>query len=103
PTGVFVDNAMDLLERAIPAATATEIEAAIVRAQDVVAAQGLTGVHDMGVGLGTIDVYRRLAAAGRLKIRVYALGNAGDADTLLAHAPAKTPPGAMFALHGIKL
>jgi hypothetical protein len=102
-TGVFVDNAMDLIGRAIPAASDTQIEAAILRAQDIVAAQGLTGIHDMGVSLGTLDVYRRLAAAGRLKIRIYALGSAGDADTLLAKPPAKSAPRAMLTVRGIKL
>ncbi|MDB4967894.1 MAG: putative secreted protein [Myxococcales bacterium] len=103
PTGIFVDNAMSLVDHAIPTATDAEIEAAILRAQEVVAAQGLTGIHDMGVGLGTLAVYHRLAAAGRLKIRVYALGSAADADTLLAQPPAKSAPRAMLSVRGIKL
>ena len=103
PTGVLVDNAMALVDRAIPAPTATEIEAAIVRGQTLALAEGLTEIHDMGIGADTIAAYRRLAADGRLELRVYAFGAQADADRLTAHPPAHAQPGAMFTLRGIKL
>jgi predicted amidohydrolase YtcJ len=103
PTGILVDRAMELVQRARPAPTAAAIEAAILRAQDVAVAQGLTEIHDMGLPLATIAVYRALAAAGRLKLRVYAFGSMQAAETLLAHAPAPSEPLAWFTLRGIKL
>jgi predicted amidohydrolase YtcJ len=103
PTGVFVDNAMSLVEKAIPAPTATDIEAALERGQALALAEGLTEIHDMGIGSETIAAYRRLAAGGRLHLRVYAFGAQSDADRLLAHAPVHAQPGAMFTLRGIKL
>ncbi|HEX8952375.1 MAG TPA: amidohydrolase family protein, partial [Polyangia bacterium] len=60
PTGVFVDNAMSLVDKAIPAPTATEIEAAIVRGQALALQEGLTEVHDMGVDGDTAAAYARL-------------------------------------------
>ncbi len=103
PTGVFVDNAMALIERVLPPPTAAETEDAIVRGEDLALAAGLTEVHEMGIGRATIDAYRRLAADGKLKIRVYAMAAQGDAATVLAHSPAPSAPQAMFTLRGIKL
>jgi predicted amidohydrolase YtcJ len=103
PTGIFVDNAMSLVEKAIPEPTPAELEAAILRGQSLALAEGLTEIHDMGIGSDSAAVYTRLAADGRLQLRVYAMGAQSDADRLLAHPPAHAPPGAMFTLRGIKL
>jgi hypothetical protein len=103
PTGIFVDNAMALVTRAIPKPTAQETEAAIVRGQELALAAGLTEVHEMGIDADAIAAYRRLARDGKLKIRVYAFAAQADADKVLAHAPAPSVPSAMFTLRGIKL
>ncbi len=103
PTGVFVDNAMALVDRAVPEPTAAEVEAAILRGQELALAAGLTEIHDMGIGRDVAAVYTRLAAAGRLQLRVYAMGAQGDADRLLAHPPARAAANAMFTLRGLKL
>ena len=103
PTGIFVDNAMSLVGRAVPAPGAGEIEAAILRAQDLALAEGLTEVHEMGIPLAFADVYARLAASGKLHLRVYAFGAQDEADRLFAHPPPPSKPGAFFTLRGIKL
>src|SRR5207237_9733445 len=72
PTGILIDTAQDLIARALPPSPPSEIEAAILRAQDLAVAEGLTSVHEMAIGGEVIDVYRALAAEGRLKLRVYA-------------------------------
>ena len=66
-------------------------------------AEGLTEIHDMGIDAATTAAYRRLAADGRLHLRVYAFGAQHDADRLTAHPPAHARPGAMFSERGIKL
>src|SRR4030095_665554 len=48
PTGLFKDNAMTLVARAIPAASAADEDVALDRAMRYVAAQGVTSVHHMG-------------------------------------------------------
>ena len=103
PTGVFVDNAKALIEHVIPPPTAAEVEAAILRAQELALAEGLTEVHEMGIGHDTVDAYRRLVADGRLKLRVYALAAADDAVTLLMHPPEAPRRLALFTLRGIKI
>jgi len=72
PAGVLVDNAMDLVEAHVPAASAEVIERRILLAAENAASLGLTGVHEMGIGDETAAVYRKLAEANRLAVRVYA-------------------------------
>ena len=73
PSGVFVDAAIDLLERHVPPATPAEDEAALLLALDEAASVGLTSVHDAGVSVPQLGIYRRLADEGRLKLRIYAM------------------------------
>ncbi len=72
PTGIFVDGAMSLIDRVAPDDEATTAEL-ILKAQEMCFAVGLTGVHEPGVSPAEIGVYRELARAGRLKLRVYAM------------------------------
>ncbi len=73
PTGVLVDGAQELVLARIPPPTSAEIEEEILAALRELAAAGLTEVHDAGVPPAALDVYRRLAEADRLPIRVYAM------------------------------
>ncbi|MBW3670879.1 MAG: amidohydrolase, partial [Acidobacteria bacterium] len=73
PTGVFVDNAMGLINRVIPAGTRADHKRQLERAAHTAAAAGLTEVHDAGVSQETIDILLELAGEGRLPIRVYAM------------------------------
>lgn len=75
PTGVFIDNAMELVTRALPDSGETT-EDLLLKAQEMCFSAGLTGVHDMGVSPAEIEIYKKLAAAGKLKLRVYALVSA---------------------------
>lgn len=75
PTGVFIDNAMSLIERAIDAPLPRS-EDLLLAAQEMCLSAGLTGVHDAGVSPAEIAAYRRLAERGNLKLRVYAMVSA---------------------------
>lgn len=87
PTGVLVDRAMELIERHLPDA-AGETAAALLKAQELCFAAGLTGVHDAGVSPDEIAIYEQLVQAGALKLRVYAMVNGADAPGYFArHAP----------------
>jgi predicted amidohydrolase YtcJ len=106
PTGILIDRAEELVDRAIPPPSDLEIEQAILRAQDLLVSEGLTSVHEMGIPVSVADVYLRLAREGRLKIRVYAHWS-GDPDTL-AEAFRRGPirasgPDDLFTLRSIKL
>jgi len=77
-TGVFIDNAMDLVSQHIPNLTADEIEYALLTSMQGLAAAGLTSVHDAGVGSSTIQSYKNLVAENPLPIRINVMISAGD-------------------------
>ncbi|HUH02305.1 MAG TPA: amidohydrolase, partial [Kofleriaceae bacterium] len=107
PTGVFVDNAMGLIESTIAGPSAEVIERRILAAAQVAVAAGLTGVHEMGIGDQTIEVYRALEARGALPLRVYAFlqGDPVVAASLDQRAPPETEASAseLFTLRAMKL
>ena len=85
PTGIFVDNAMDLVLKSVPASTDEELKKAVLLAQKECLSAGLTQLHDMGVSKRTLDVYKQLDQAGELKLRVYAMHDGmGEVETLKA-------------------
>jgi len=72
PTGIFIDNAMELVENSLPKPTGPDVEAAILRGAAHVTARGLTAVHEMGISQEAVAAYKRLSEQGRLPLRVYA-------------------------------
>lgn len=72
PTGVLIDNAIDPIDRKIPAPEGSELEHAILAAAEHVAARGIVAVHDMGIGASELAAYQRLVETHRLPIRVFA-------------------------------
>ncbi|AKC85872.1 amidohydrolase [Pseudoxanthomonas suwonensis] len=103
-TGVFVDAAMRLVERAIPAPTAAYREEALKRALDAAVSNGLTGVHDMGVSRADLALMRRFADEGRLPLRIdaYADGNREALADLCEHGLYRHP-GGRLQMEGVKL
>ena len=72
PTGVFVDNAEQLVEAKLEG-SGVDTADLILKAQEMCLSVGLTGVHDAGISPAEVDVYRGLVDDGRLKLRVYAM------------------------------
>ena len=78
PTGVFVDNGIDLIDAVIPQPTEAERTDAFRKAVEECVKVGLTEVHDMGEDLQAIDIYKKLIAEKRFPFRVYvAIGGIG--------------------------
>lgn len=86
PSGILIDAAMAAVEERLPRPSPSEVEAALIAAQEHLVALGLTGAHDMGTSPEVLAALRRLDASGRLKLRVHAYhwGNEGDLEALLA-------------------
>jgi len=80
-TGVFIDSAEQFIVEAIPAPSEEVDALALERALAESARFGLTGVHDAGVSLKQLALYRRFADSGRLPLRIHAMAN-GDAEAL---------------------
>lgn len=72
PAGVFKDNAMGLVGRAVPAAPPVLVDRALEAAMRYVAGQGVTSVQSMGTW-GDLAAYERARAAGGLRTRIYAV------------------------------
>ncbi|MCL4213266.1 MAG: amidohydrolase [Gemmatimonadales bacterium] len=71
PTGLLKDNATDAVWRVIPPRGEALDDRALDAAMAYVAAQGVTGVHNMGTW-EELATFERAARAGRLRTRIYA-------------------------------
>jgi predicted amidohydrolase YtcJ len=72
-TGCFKDQAMSLIDKAIPVPTETELEAYYKAAAEHALERGVTQVCDMGSygGWADLETYRRVAAKNNSLIRMY--------------------------------
>ncbi|HEX2718560.1 MAG TPA: amidohydrolase [Gemmatimonadaceae bacterium] len=105
PTGVFVDNAEELVGRAVPDPSAAEVRARALAAVDEMHRWGLTGIHDAGATRRTIELYEQLAREGKLELRTYVMV-ADDSASLawyLARGPRSGMHGGRLWVRSIKL
>jgi len=105
PTGVFVDGAMSLVEKGVPAPTHDDVNRRLLAAQRLVLEAGLTGVHDAGISRRVAEIYRELDRDGQLVVRIYGMASppAGNEVAFVSQPPAAAAPGARFELRAIKL
>lgn len=101
PTGVLIDNATALVERVTPGPTDEVRERSLRQALALVSSLGLTGAHEMGIDDETAAVYRKLAAAGALPLRIHAFRSA-PADAEALHGAPPLPATGRFAMRGVK-
>jgi predicted amidohydrolase YtcJ len=102
PTGILIDNAMDLVEYVIPAISDTTAKKYFNDAQNICFALGLTGVQDCGISEHTVDLIDTEQKAGNLKMKVYAMltDSAQYYDNWIAKGTYKT---ALLHVGGFKL
>jgi predicted amidohydrolase YtcJ len=100
PSGVFVDNAEALIERAIPPSTRAETRKAILAAIAECNRWGLTGIHDPGENAETISIYEELAKSGDYSLRNYVmLSDPGDPNSAAALSNPYLQRGPQSALY----
>jgi predicted amidohydrolase YtcJ len=75
PSGLLIDNAVDLVSEVIPEASRNQQIQGLKTAQDNLLAVGLTSVADAGLEHATIALIDSLQQTGDLKLRVYAMLN----------------------------
>jgi len=73
PTGVFIDNAMDLIGEQIPKTSPEMIRKAVDFATAECLTNGITTFHDAGASSAEIAVYKEYLNAGKLKTRLYVM------------------------------
>ncbi|MFW5973106.1 MAG: amidohydrolase [Bacteroidota bacterium] len=89
PTGIFIDAAMELVARHIPALSLEERQRALRLALEETAQYGLTGVHDAGVSLDDIQLFQDAIDEDRFDLRLYAMigGEGSTFDHFCANGP----------------
>jgi len=104
PTGMLVDHAQRLIRAVIPATTPADEERRIRIALQQFSKWGLTSVHDAGVGLEAISIYKDLLKQGELSVRIYAMANGEAAMThYLASGPEPDLGSGMLSVRSFKL
>lgn len=73
PSGVLIDNAIDLVDRIVPGSSAETSAKALIAAQENCFAVGLTSVVDCGLGYSTVKLIDELNQKGELKMRLNAM------------------------------
>jgi predicted amidohydrolase YtcJ len=104
PTGVFIDNAMALVDAAQPAASEATAEKALALGMRAAVEHGLTGVHDAGIPLEELHRYQRLADRGQMPLRVYTMadGNHAALESLCKNGLYRHPSGRL-QMRAVKL
>jgi len=73
PTGIFIDNAMTLIDNIIPEQTMEQQKATLHKSMSSLASLGLTSVHDAGIDWKNIDSFKALANEKKMPIRINAM------------------------------
>ncbi len=89
PTGILIDNAVDMVISIIPTPDRDEQIRRLNLAMAHCLRLGLTGVHEAGLDWERLDIYQELDAAGALPLRIY--GMFDDQPEVLAQALTRGP------------
>ena len=84
PAGVFVDNAIQLVAKVVPAPRPEDRDLALAKAQDVLLAKGVTAVADMGTKPADWTAFRRAGDQGRLQVRIMSYADSVETLELMA-------------------
>ncbi len=97
PTGVFVDNAMDLINRVVPPMSHDDMKSATLAAIAESNKYGLTGLHDPGEPKDVLDVFEELARTNNFSLRVYAM--ISDDSAAIEHYFQRGPQSDLYDSH----
>ena len=85
PTGLFVDNAIAIIDDKIPNPSPAVLDRALEAAQQILLKNGITATADMGTSVETWEAYRRAGEAGKLKVRIASY--ADDVERMMVLVP----------------
>ena len=105
PTGMLIDNAMDLVQHLVPPPTDAQTERALELGAERSVRLGWTQLQIAGNSFHEVDLLCRLYATGRIKLRLYdaIYGPSADVQRLLAEGPSINRCGDRLTVRGIKL
>ncbi len=90
PAGVFIDAAEEYVNKVVPAPRPEDSDLALRKAQDILFANGITAVADMGTTIEHWHTYRRAGDNGTLKLRIMSYANSVETMELIG-GPGPTP------------
>ena len=104
PTGIFIDKAMNWVERAVPPDSPELMSRALDMATHALVSQGLTGVHEAGTSLELLRLYQAKIAAGQMPLRIYAMADGVNEalQWLCENGPFSNPSG-LLLMRSVKL
>lgn len=105
PTGMLIDNAMDLIQAVIPPASDAGNRMALDAALLTLAQSGLTSVHDAGVSAEADRLFREYAANDKLSVRIYGMISGTDDffERISREGPLLSDGQDRYALRAVKL
>ncbi|MFN9378345.1 MAG: amidohydrolase [Novosphingobium sp.] len=104
PAGVLVDNAMELVSKAVPAPRPEDRDLALAKAQEILLARGVTAIADMGTTIEDWQAFRRAGDNGSLRVRIMSY-DMGTEQMALIGGPGPSPwlYDDKLRLNGVKL
>jgi predicted amidohydrolase YtcJ len=104
PTGVLIDNAMNLVFNIVPDLNQQQLQSTLTLAMDSLASYGLTSVHDAGINIDNIKAYQQLAANNAMSVRVNGMLSVEDPrfTTILKQGHITTADN-MFKVDSVKI
>ena len=94
PTGVFIDNAMTLVEHAVPAPTSDQLQRAARKGIAECHRFGITSIGEANTAADHLSTFETLGLSGHLDLRVYTM--LGDHPELLERELAAGPRNALY-------
>ena len=104
PSGIFVDSAMSLITKNLPAPRPEDRDFALQEAQAILLRNGVTAVADMGTTIEDWQSFRRAGDNGSLKVRIMSYASGVEAMELIG-GPGPSPwlYNDKLRLNGVKL
>ena len=89
PTGILIDNAMNIINQVLPLPSAEELAAALDAATTHLLSLGITSTHDAGISANENRFYTDLAQQKKLAVRLYGMISSTDPElgSILASGP----------------
>jgi predicted amidohydrolase YtcJ len=105
PNGMLLDAAQGLVRRKVPPTTAEDAERAVVLGVKRDIGLGWTQIQDAGGSYADVDIFKKLYAAGTIKLRIYkaVYGPGPNATRLLSEGPTIGAFDHRFTLRTIKV
>jgi hypothetical protein len=96
PTGILLEEAMDLVSRHLPADTRESRKADIRRSIQTAHRFGLTGMHDAGSDSETVGIFKELLEEDAFDFRLYVMLDVPDAGSVLDSYLERPPEIGLF-------